>query len=887
MHRKRISTAVLALIALAGAPAWAAAPAAQAGSHAAAQTTTQLPRGVSPSHYDIAITPDAKAATFDARAVITLEVGAPTASITLNASGLAFAAAVLRAPGQPDQAASAIELDAAAQSATFHFARPLAKGGYTLALDYSGKIGSQATGLFSLDYDSAEGRKRALYTQFENSDARAMIPSWDEPAYKASFALELTVPAAEMAVANMPQLSSTDLGDGRKRVRFATTPKMSTYLLFLAVGEFERAATTVDGTELGVVTKKGALSQARFALDESKAILREFNDYFGVRYPLPKLDNIAAPGRSQFFGAMENWGAIFTFEYALLLDPRISTQADKQNVYMTVAHEMAHQWFGDLVTMRWWDDLWLNEGFASWMEARTTERLHPEWNTRLGAIGGREAAMARDALATSHPVIQPIATVAQASQAFDDITYQKGEAVIRMLEAYVGEDAWRQGVRAYMRQHAYGNTVSDDLWRQIERAAGKPVTGIAHDFTLRPGVPLIKVGAAVCDAGQTRVTLTQGEFSKDRPDQRPGAWRVPVLAQTAGHAPVRALVSGGTASVTLPGCGPVLVNAGQSGYFRTLYAPAGFAAVAAGFAKLAPIDQLGVLSDTYALAMAGLQPASDFLELAQATPLAADPQVWGKIAGIFDGLHHSYQGEPRRQQAFADFAIARLAPLMAQTGWTPRAGEPDTVANLRERLIGTLGSLGDPAVIAEARRRHAADASDPAAVPAPLRKIILSVVAHNADGATWDAMRASAQAEKTPMVREQLYGLLAHSKDRALAQRALELALSDEPGLTVSPSMISMVASNHPELAFDFALAHLPQINERVDGSSRSRYFPRLASASADPAMIAKLNAYAANHLPADARGDAANSVASIEYRIKVRKERLPAIDAWLAQPRQ
>ncbi|WP_317204820.1 M1 family metallopeptidase [Janthinobacterium sp.] len=877
MHRSLISAAVLALITLTGVPAALAAPAA-AG--IGASTTTQLPRGVAPSHYALSLTPDAAAATFAAKLKITLTVSRPTSAITLNASELAFDAAVLRGAGQADRAASAIELDAARQSATFRFARPLAKGVYTLELDYRGKIGSQATGLFALDYDTPDGRRRALYTQFENSDARAMLASWDEPGYKATFALDVTVPGAEMAVSNMPVAASVDLGDGRKRVQFATTPRMSTYLLFFGLGEFERASAMVDGTEIGVVTKKGALAQGRYALEQSQGVLREYNDYFGVRFPLPKLDNIAAPGRSQFFGAMENWGAVFTFEFSLLLDPRISTQSDKQRIYMTLAHEMAHQWFGDLVTMRWWDDLWLNEGFASWMESRATERLHPEWNTQLGAVAVRETAIARDALRTSHPVVQRIATVEQASQAFDTITYQKGEAVIRMLEAYVGADAWRQGVRAYMRRHAYGNTVSDDLWRAIEGAAGKPVRAIAHDFTLRAGVPLIRVGDAVCSGGRTRVTLTQGEFSQDQPDKKAGAWRVPVLAQTAGHAPVRLLVSGGKASATLPGCGAVLVNAGQSGYYRTLYAPAGFRAVAAGFAALAPIDQLGLLADSYSLGMAGLQPSSDFLDLVDATPPEADTQVWGKIASLLRGVHENYEAEPLRQQKLAAYAIARLAPALARTGWTAAAGEPDTVANLREELIATLGALGDPAVVAEARRRHA----EPAALPAPLRRVVLGVVARHADAAAWDALRASAKAETTPLIKNQLYDLLAHSADPLLAQRALDLALTDEPGVTNSPAMISGVAGRHPELAFDFAVAHLAQVNERVDASSRSRYFPRLAQGSADPAMIGKLNAYAKAQLPVEARGDVATAVADIEYRIKLRKQGLPAIDAWLAR---
>jgi len=881
MHRSLLSAALaLAFAGFAALPA-AAAP---APTKAAIEATTQLPRGVRPLHYDIAITPDAKNASFSAQVAIDLEITAPTNSITLNATELKFARATL-APKSGAVQEAKIAVNDEAQTATFTFARPLQRGRYKLALDYSGAIGTQAVGLFSLDYGTADGKRRALFTQFENSDARRMIPSWDEPAYKASFALRATVPAGEMAVSNMPVKSSTTLADGRVEVRFAETPKMSTYLLFFALGDFERATANVDGTELGVVTRRGSVAQAAFALESSKAVLREYNDYFGVRYPLPKLDNIAGPGRSQFFGAMENWGAIFTFEYALLLDPAISTQHDKQEVFATAAHEMAHQWFGDLVTMRWWDDLWLNEGFASWMESRMTARLHPEWNTSLEAVNSRDGAMRRDALATTHPVVQHVATVEQASQAFDTITYQKGEAVIRMLEAYVGEDAWRRGVRAYMREHAYGNTASSDLWRQVERAAAKPVTAIAKDFTLQPGVPLIRVGEPVCKGGSMTVALSQGEFSRDQPERKPLSWRVPVIAQAAGgKAPARTLVTGGKGSLTLPGCGPVVVNAGQSGYYRTLYSQAGFAQLVGQFAALAPIDQLGMLSDTWSLGMAGLQPAANILDLAEATPAGADPQVWALVARSFGSLHAMY-GEDKAGRARLDaYAVKRLAPVMAQIGWTAQAGEPTSHANLRAQLIGTLSHLGDQATIDEARRRYAAMGTDPSAVPGALRKTIMAVVAEHTDAAGWEALRRAAQAEKSPMIKDAMYSLLASSDDRALAERALALALTDEPGATNGAAMIAVVSRSHPELAFDFALANMEAVNERVDATSRSRYMPGLAGNATTPAMIGKVRAYAEAHIAPEARRDAETAIAGIEDRIKVRRERMPEIDAWLAQ---
>jgi aminopeptidase N len=881
MYRTLIQAALAAAFAAMPVHAAFAAPV-PAAPHLA---TTQLPRGIAPSHYDVSITPDAKAGTFAARVTIDISVSAPTNSITLNALGLKFANASLTpAAGGPAQSGQA-SVDAANQTATFTFARPIAKGSYKLALDYTGVIGTQAVGLFSLDYDSEGGKQRALYTQFENSDARRMIPSWDEPAYKATFSLEAVVPSGLMAVSNMPIAQEDKIGNGKTRVRFAKTPRMSTYLLFFGLGEFERAKMTADGTELGVVTRKGGAKQAQFALDSAKAVLREYNDYFGVRYPLPKLDNIAGPGRSQFFGAMENWGAIFTFEYAMLVDPAFSTQADREGVFSTAAHEMAHQWFGDLVTMSWWDDLWLNEGFASWMEGRTTARLHPEWNTVLQAVNSRDRAMYRDALATTHPVVQHVATVEQANQAFDDITYQKGQAVIHMLEAYVGESAWRNGVRAYIKAHAYGNTVSDDLWQAVEQAAHKPVTAIAHDFTLQPGVPLIVAAEPLCKDGTTTIKLTQSEFSRDQPNKKPLSWRTPVIAQGVGSAKeARAIVTGGAGSLSLAGCGPVVINAGQSGYYRTLYSPKQFAALAATFDKLAPIDQLGMLADSWALGLAGMQDPASALDLAAAVPLSADPQVWGRIAMVYGSIHDLYEGDPARQKRFDGYASARLAPVMAQAGWAPRNGEPATVANLREQLIATLGELGDPTVIGEARRRFAAMDSDAAAVPPSLRKVILAVVARHADAATWDKLHAKAVAEKTPLIKDHLYEMLASTEDKALAQRALDLALTDEPGATTSADMIVRVAGNHPDMAFDYAVKHMAQVNQRVDGSSRSRYFPRLGYGSTDPAMIGKLNDYAGANLAPTSRRDVDTAIAAIRDRISVRSQRLPAIDAWVTK---
>jgi aminopeptidase N len=879
MRRSLISAVIFGFFALPVFPAIAAPVLAKV-----TLITTQLPRNVKPVHYEVSLIPNAAAASFAGKVKIKIEVLTATSSITLNAADLVFSSAQLLCEDGKALPAT-IKVNAAEQTATFTFSKAVAKGSYQLALDYTGVIGTQANGLFSLDYDTPDGRKRALYSQFENSDARRMIPSWDEPQYKATFALDVVAPDTEMAVSNMPVASKTALADGRSLIKFGVSPKMSTYLLFFGMGDFERATATVDGTELGVVTRRGLLPQAAFALDTSKVVLREYNDYFGVKYPLPKLDNIAAPGRSQFFGAMENWGAIFTFEARMLLDPSISTQSDKEEAFSFAAHEMAHQWFGDLVTMQWWDDIWLNEGFASWMEGRTMARLHPEWNTNLSAIGGRNQAMSLDSLRTSHPVVQHVATVEQASQAFDSITYQKGEAVIRMLENYVGENAWRDGVRAYMKQHAYGNTVSDDLWRQIEKTAGKPITAIAHDFTNQAGVPMIRVDDVSCTSGTTTVTLKQVEFSRDQPNKKPLSWRVPVTAQLVGSDQlVRTLVTGGKAKLSLPGCGAVLVNAGQAGYYRTLYIAKTFAPIAEKFASLSAIDQLGILSDSWALGLANLQPLSNLLDLAKTITLSADPKIWGQIAGNFSTIYRHYEASPKRQQVFAQFAIKHLAPMMAKIGWDAREGDSSSIVNLREVLISTMSFLGDTATITEAQRRFVAQATDANAVPAALRQTILSIVAFHADKATWDKLHSDAQAENSPMIKDMMYGLLSSSKDKALAQAAMEIAMTDEPGATISAGMLGGVAGEHPDMAFDFAIAHMDKVNLRVDAPSRSRYFPGLGGGSADVAMINKLNNYASANLAPEARRDVEIAIAGIKYRIQLRAERLPAIDAWLAQ---
>ncbi|MCF8707222.1 M1 family metallopeptidase [Rhizorhapis sp. SPR117] len=847
---------------------------------------TQLPVNARPTHYALSVTPDAAKLSFTGRVAIDLDLLEPSSSLTLNAADLDISSADISAIGGK-AITPKVSINPDAQTATFTFPRSLAPGKYRLNIAYSGKIYTQAAGLFALDYEIGGEKKRALFTQFEAPDARRFVPSWDEPLYKATFDLTAIVPADQLAISNMPIKSRQKVGNSRVAVTFATTPKMSSYLLFFGVGELERTAMMAGKTEVGIVTGKGNADKAQYALKAAAEILPFYNDYFGIDFPLPKLDNVAGPGQSQFFSAMENWGAIFSFERVLLDDPKITTEADKQRIYVVLAHEMAHQWFGDLVTMAWWDDLWLNEGFASWMESKTTAHFNPEWHVELDKVDSKEAARSLDAFVTTHPVIQKIQTVEQTSQAFDAITYQKGEAVITMLEGFAGEDVWRSGIRQYMKDYAYHNTVTDDLWTAVEKAGAKGVTQIAHDFTLQPGIPLIEVKKAACENGMTKLSLSQGEFTRDRKNKTPLMWHVPVIARIAGQTESRAIIADGSGNMTLAGCGPLIVNAGQSGYYRVLYDETTLSALKGNFTALEPIDQLGLLGDNFAMAYADRQPISKALDLLDAVPGDAQPKLLNAVSDYLYGLYSTFDGDPPLQTKIAAFATTRLEPALRRLGFAPAAGESSENAILRSNLLINLGAMGNSMVLETANERFAQLDHDRSALDGPLRTTWLNVTARHADQATWNKLRAMANAAPSQLEKSSLFSLLGAAYDKALAQKALDLALTDEPGATNSAALISRVSSRYPDMAVDFALAHLPEVEKLVDTSSRSRYVARLAGGSKDKAMLDKLDAYATAHLTPESRKPIDQAIARIRESIATRTRIKADVERWFAGERK
>jgi aminopeptidase N len=835
-----------------------------------------LPADVVPTHYDIAVVSHAAQLAFDGHVAIDVTVAASTNTIKLNAADLAFGKVTLTG----ETAAPKVSYDTTQETATLTFAQPVAAGHHVLTIDYTGKINQHAAGFFALDYDTAGGKKRALFTQFENSDARRFIPSWDEPARKATFTLTATVPANEMAVSNMPIAKTERVNDTLARVHFATSPKMSSYLLFFGVGDFERVSKNVNGVDVGVIFKRGDADKAGYALDAAAHILPYYEEYFGVKYPLPKLDLIAGPGQSQFFGAMENWGAIFYFERDLLIDPRISTQNDRRNVYVVVAHEMAHQWFGDLVTMDWWDGIWLNEGFASWMEVKATDHFHPEWHMWLDALAAKEGAMQVDARGGTHPIITPIHDVLQANEAFDTITYEKGESVIRMLETYVGEEKFRAGVQAYIKAHEYGNTVTDDLWRELDKTAAEPISPVAHAFTLQAGIPLIRANAS--SAG---IHLTQDRFAADDSAKAPTSWPVPVKVASSGTPWIGLVSREEPADVAVAANATPIVNAGQTAYFRTLYDAALFAKIDASFAQLSAADQMGILNDSRALGYSGYAPLSNLFALARKVTPDFDPVVQSTVSARFEGVSELYDGLPG-QAAFKAFGRHVLEPLFVKVGWTAKTGEAQNVTLLRAGLLSALSELDDPAVIDEAQKRFQDYVHNPASLSPEVRRSVLAIVALHADAKSWDELHALAKNAKSALEKQELYVLLGRAKDKALAQKALALAGTDEPPLTNRPSMIRAVSVRFPDMAIDYASAHWNEVIVSLEPDSRAEYVPSLADNSRDLSTLPKLHAFADAHIPAEAQGNVRKADASIRFYAKVRAEHLPELDRWLAAQR-
>jgi aminopeptidase N len=843
-------------------------------------TPGKLPKNVVPIKYAIELKPDMANLTLSGLETVDIEVREATARIVLNAVGTSFEAVTIDGEAQRAD----VTQDTAAETATFTFAQPVAIGRHRLRIGFTSRINKFDRGFFFVDYPTDSGTKRMLSSKLEPSDARRIFPCWDEPAFKASFALDVIIPRHLMAVGNMPVVREEAIELDQKRVGFAPTPKMSTYLFVLTVGELERIAADVDGVTIGVVATLGKAAKGQFALDSAVKLLAWFNDYFGVKYPLPKLDLIAVPGG--FGGAMENWGGITFFESRLLFDPATNADTARRPIFNIIAHEMAHQWFGDLVTMAWWDNLWLNEGFATWMATKASEQFYPQWQSWLNGYGQKQFAMAQDARRTSHPIQQVVVNESEAMVAFDAITYNKGQALIRMLENYLGENAFRDGIRRYMADHAYGNTTTANLWQALESVAHKPVTGIAASFTEQDGVPLIMAETS-CSGDTQRLTLRQDRFvvaPLKAAALPPRQWQVPVAFGSLRATSPEIVLLQGSSEVAAGSCGEAIkVNLGDIGYYRVEYGATSRAALTKSLTVLAPEDRVNFLADSWAMVQASRAEPPSYLALVEM--LGADDRrpVWDQVIGTMNGLNRLARGRAERG-ALQAYARARLRPVFDRLGWDGSGSDDDDAGLLRGSLIRTLGEFGDEQVIAEARKRFAAFLQDPNSLPTALRDPVIHLVGITADRATYDTLLALARKSTVTNERLRHYFAAAGARDAALAQATLALTLTDEMPATVVSGVIGTVAGSgeQPDLAWDFVKANFDTLLARQGPSFRDQFVANFMTNFSDEAHAAELAAFAPAQATSGGRVMTARAMETIAISADLKARALPAVDAWI-----
>ena len=756
----------------------------------------RLPTSVIPHRYELKLTPDLTAFTFTGDETIAIEVRVATAEIVLNALELEIGEAVAEGAGQKSVRAAKIEPEPARERAHLHFPQALAPGAWTLKITYRGILNDKLHGFYRSQYTDPAGKTHTVATtQFEATDARRAFPCWDEPALKAVYKVTLVVDEHLAAYSNAGIASTQPLGGGKKAVVFKDTIKMSTYLLAFIVGEFEATSPVDAGTPLRVVHVPGKRALTPWAEQIGAFSLKFFADYYGIPYPGDKLDLIAIPDFAA--GAMENLGAITFRETALLADDKTASRAELERVADVVSHENAHMWFGDLVTMKWWNGIWLNEAFATFMEMLAVDAWKPAWR-RWDSFGvSRSAAMAIDALKSTRSIEYTVLSPEDCRSMFDILTYEKGASVLRMLEQYLGAEEFRKGIALYLKKHQYDNTETGDLWDALQESSRQPVRSMMDTWIFQQGFPVVSVETA---ADGRALKFTQRRFFY-LPPEEPVAqlWHVPIIVRVKtdrGVATHRLLLTNESATLELPGKVEwALVNENGSGFFRVRYAAGLLQALTRNLGELKPIERFGLVSDTWAATVAGLTPLSEFVAMARLFRDETDLNVWRALLGAFGYLDMIVTDaqRPLLAKALRDTVGAAAARL----GWSSRTDDDELTRQLRGSVMNTLGTLGeDPAVQARASQLYAEWSRNPAAADRDLAPALINILAHTGDAARYEEFKKNFRSARTPQEEQRFLFSLAGFRAPELLRQTMAMTLNNEVRTQNAPFLMHALLAN-------------------------------------------------------------------------------------------
>jgi aminopeptidase N len=839
----------------------------------------RLPETVRPESYKLVLTPDLKAATFSGSESIEITVKEPVSTITLNAVEIAFQSVTVTAAGKPQKAT--VTLDAQKEQATFTFPEKLPAGKATLSIAYTGILNGELRGF----YLSKTDRRNYAVSQFEAPDARRAFPSFDEPALKATYDISLVIDSNDTAISNGPIVSDKPgPADGKHTLHFATTPKMSTYLVAFMVGDFKCSSGESDGVAIRVCSTPDKVSMTPYGVEVAKWVLHYYNDYFGIPYPLKKLDLIALPDFEA--GAMENFGAITYRETALLLDEKTASVAEKKRVAIVIAHEMAHQWFGDLVTMQWWDNLWLNEGFATWMENKSIAKMYPEWNIDQSVAHDLDETLNLDALPTTRTIRAKADTPDEINQMFDGITYQKAGAVLGSVENYVGEEAFRRGVHNYLAAHLYGNASAEDFWGEQTSASHKPVDKILQSLVIQSGEPLLTFG----DPVNGKVTVTQRRFFLS-PSIQPDLtqkWTLPVCFKAASGSECQ-IVTPATTTLQVPKGVIFFANASGKGYYRSAYTPSAYAALLTHIeTALTPAERISLLGDEWAQVNANQAPVGDYLNLVAAVKSDTNAVVIENATGGISSAYNRIAATPEEKAAIAAWVQSTFAPQYAKLA-PPSASDSDNTKELRALLFEFLGDYGkDPAILKQASQIAQQYLADPTSVDASLGQAALNLAAIHGNAALFEQLQKIYENSANPEFQAGAVQTMTRFEDPALVERTLDYAVSGKVRNQDVGRLLALILQNGQNRvqAWKYIETHWDKVQAQLTTLVGSR----LVRATENFCSVQdrdEVKSFFSSHAVASSDRAFKHAVESIDSCTEFRALQEPKLQLWLAaQPK-